>query len=45
MTLEDPIEYGLDGISQTQMHHKVGLTFAATLARDPSARSGRRDGR
>ena len=31
MTLEDPIEYGLDGISQTQMHHKVGLTFAATL--------------
>ena len=31
MTLEDPIEYGLDGVSQTQMHHKVGLTFAATL--------------
>lgn len=31
MTLEDPIEYGLDGITQTQMHHKVGLTFAATL--------------
>lgn len=31
MTLEDPIEYGLAGISQTQMHHKVGLTFAATL--------------
>ncbi|WP_300381583.1 type II secretion system ATPase GspE [Henriciella sp.] len=31
MTLEDPIEYGLEGISQTQMHHKVGLTFAATL--------------
>ena len=31
MTLEDPIEYGLEGISQTQMHHKVGLDFAATL--------------
>ncbi|MDJ0920794.1 MAG: ATPase, T2SS/T4P/T4SS family [Henriciella sp.] len=31
MTLEDPIEYGLEGITQTQMHHKVGLTFAATL--------------
>lgn len=31
MTLEDPIEYGLEGISQTQMNHKVGLTFAATL--------------
>ena len=31
MTLEDPVEYGLPGISQTQMDHKVGLTFAATL--------------
>jgi general secretion pathway protein E len=31
MTLEDPIEYGLPGVSQTQMDHKVGLTFAATL--------------
>lgn len=31
MTLEDPVEYGLDGISQTPMDHKVGLTFAATL--------------
>ena len=31
MTLEDPIEYGVEGISQTQMHHKVGLNFAATL--------------
>lgn len=31
LTLEDPIEYGLDGITQTQMNHKVGLTFAATL--------------
>jgi general secretion pathway protein E len=31
MTLEDPVEYGLAGISQTQMDHKVGLTFAATL--------------
>ena len=31
MTLEDPVEYGLDGVSQTPMDHKVGLTFAATL--------------
>lgn len=31
MSLEDPVEYGLDGISQTPMDHKVGLTFAATL--------------
>ena len=31
MTLEDPVEYGLAGITQTQMDHKVGLTFATTL--------------
>ncbi len=31
MTLEDPVEYGLEGVTQTQMNHKVGLTFAATL--------------
>lgn len=31
MTLEDPVEYGLPGITQTQMDHKVGLTFATTL--------------
>jgi len=31
MTLEDPVEYSLKGISQTQMDPKVGLTFAAGL--------------
>ena len=31
MTLEDPVEYGLEGVTQTQMNDKVGLTFAATL--------------
>ena len=31
MTLEDPVEYGLPGISQTQMDSKVGLTFARAL--------------
>lgn len=31
MTLEDPVEYGLPGISQTQMDAKVGLTFAKAL--------------
>ncbi|MGA1344194.1 MAG: GspE/PulE family protein [Hyphomonas sp.] len=31
MTLEDPVEYGLAGISQTQMDAKVGLTFARAL--------------
>ncbi len=39
MTCEDPIEYELDGINQSQVNEKVGLTFAAqlraTLRQDP----------
>jgi general secretion pathway protein E len=31
ITLEDPIEYRLEGISQTQIHEKKGLTFAQGL--------------
>lgn len=31
VTLEDPIEYQLDGISQTQVHEKKGMTFASGL--------------
>jgi len=31
LTLEDPIEYQLDGISQTQINYKKGLTFAKGL--------------
>jgi general secretion pathway protein E len=31
VTLEDPIEYQLDGISQTQVNEKKGLTFASGL--------------
>ena len=31
MTIEDPIEYHLDGISQIQVNEKKGLTFAAGL--------------
>lgn len=31
LTVEDPIEYGLDGVSQTQVNSKVGMTFAAGL--------------
>jgi type IV pilus assembly protein PilB len=31
MTCEDPVEYLIDGISQSQIHEKIGLTFAATL--------------
>jgi type II secretion system protein E len=31
ITVEDPVEYQLGGISQIQVHHKVGLNFAAGL--------------
>jgi type II secretory ATPase GspE/PulE/Tfp pilus assembly ATPase PilB-like protein len=31
MTLEDPIEYRLDGATQVQVHEKAGLDFAAGL--------------
>lgn len=31
MTVEDPIEYRLAGVSQTQVMPKIGLTFAACL--------------
>ena len=39
MTVEDPIEYHIDGINQIQVNTKVGLTFArglrAILRQDP----------
>jgi general secretion pathway protein E/type IV pilus assembly protein PilB len=31
ITVEDPIEYHLDGINQIQVHTRIGLTFAAGL--------------
>ena len=31
LTVEDPIEYGLDGVGQTQVNARVGMTFAAGL--------------
>ena len=31
ITVEDPVEYHLAGISQIQVHSKIGLTFAAGL--------------
>jgi len=38
-TVEDPVEYHLDGITQTQTHEKIGMTFAkalkALLRQDP----------
>jgi len=30
-TVEDPIEYHLDGITQTQTHEKIGMTFGSAL--------------
>lgn len=39
MTVEDPVEFILDGTNQTNVHHKIGLTFAnqlrAILRQDP----------
>jgi type IV pilus assembly protein PilB len=38
-TVEDPVEYHLDGITQTQTHEKIGMTFGkalkALLRQDP----------
>jgi general secretion pathway protein E/type IV pilus assembly protein PilB len=31
ITTEDPVEYRLDGISQIQVHAKIGLTFGMSL--------------
>jgi type IV pilus assembly protein PilB len=30
-TVEDPVEYTLEGVTQTQMHEKIGMTFAVAL--------------
>jgi type IV pilus assembly protein PilB len=30
-TAEDPVEYNLEGINQTQVHKEIGLTFASVL--------------
>ncbi|KAB7767847.1 type II secretion system ATPase GspE [Xanthomonas maliensis] len=31
LTVEDPVEYAIDGIGQTQVNARVGMTFAAGL--------------
>ncbi|MET0239407.1 MAG: type II secretion system ATPase GspE [Sphingobium sp.] len=31
LTVEDPVEYAIEGVGQTQVNSKVGLTFAAGL--------------
>ncbi len=30
-TIEDPVEYQIDGITQIQVNHEIGLTFASLL--------------
>ena len=39
VTLEDPVEYTIDGVTQTQVHPQIGLTFEkglrALLRQDP----------
>jgi type IV pilus assembly protein PilB len=30
-TVEDPVEYTLEGVTQTQMHEKIGMTFSIAL--------------
>jgi len=39
LTIEDPVEYALEGVGQTQVNNKTGLTFAkglrAILRQDP----------
>ena len=44
MTVEDPIEYYIDGIGQTQVNTKVEMTFARGPARHPAPGPRRRDG-
>jgi general secretion pathway protein E len=31
LTIEDPVEYGIPGVNQTQVHPAIGLTFANAL--------------
>jgi len=31
LTVEDPVEYALDGVGQTQVNNKVGMSFSAGL--------------
>ncbi len=31
ITVEDPVEYEVPGVNQTQIHHEIGLDFAAAL--------------
>ena len=49
LTVEDPIEYDLDGVGQTQVNTKINMSFArglrAILRQDPGCGHGRRNSR
>ena len=45
ITIEDPVEYQLRGITQIPVNEKKGLTFARGLALDFAPRSGQNHGR
>ncbi len=45
ITIEDPVEYQIRGITQIPVNEKKGLTFARGLALDSASRSGQDHGR
>ena len=45
ITVEDPVEYQLEGINQVQTNGDVGLSFAAGSSQYPASGSGYRHGR
>ena len=45
MTCEDPVEYELEGISQSNVNERAGLTFARQLPGHSASGPGRRPGR
>ena len=45
MTVEDPIEYALDGVGQTQVNPRIDFTFARGAALHPAPGSRHRDDR
>ena len=45
ITVEDPVEFPLEGVNQVQLNVKAGLTFASALQGDPARRPGHRAGR
>ena len=44
-TVEDPVEYNLEGVNQVQVNKDVGLNFAAVLRALLATRSGYGSGR